>query len=408
MRTRSLLWTAVMALAVPSLFATGCGDDTVAGGNGGGEEGGGGNGTGGEGNNNPTGGSGGDGGSGGSGGAPANDTCASPGDIGIAPGEEVTIQGTLVGATNDYETFCADNTPGEAAVDVVYELAVSDACTATFTLEGGAGFDGVISVRDACDTESQAGGDVCFNSTTSGVETGSVSLQMGTYYVLVSSVTAGDAFTLGVKCVSPSCGDFILDENEECDFGSTPQNGAVDGDGCDNDCNLEPVDPEVTNCVEVTSNPGQDINPGPVVNIPGSTINGLSTYNGSCQAEPTGMDSYSKENIIKVRPTAVGTMTITLGQDDMGDPSCGAAVPPFPYPNGCFDRTLYVRTACADDETEVACSESFEFQAVETVTINVAQANTDYYVFVDGWLDYFADGDQSDIGTYNLRVQLTP
>ncbi len=407
MRTRSLLWTALTALAVPAFLATGCGDDSPTGGSGGGT---GGNESGGGGSDptggSPNGGSGGEGGSGGSGGAPANDTCASPGAIGVAPGEKISVQGTVAGATDDYQTFCADNAEGESANEVVYQLDVSDTCTGKLTLSGGPDFQGVISVRDACMT---AASDIsCDAATAAGASVAStVSLEMGTYFVLISDLGSGDSFALDISCVPPTCGDFILDDNEECDFGTAPTPPAVDGDGCDNDCNLDPVDPDVTDCDVVTAGPTNTVDLNQTVIIPGSTINGLSTHDGSCQDPPVNPDTFSKENIIKVRPTAVGTMTITLGLDAAGNPACGAA-PPFPYPNGCWDRTLYVRTACGLAATEIACSESFNFDAVETVTIPVAVPNIDYYVFVDGWLDYFDDGDQSDVGTYDLRVTLTP
>lgn len=409
MRTRTLLWTAVTAIAVPAFFATGCGDDTVTGG---GTEGGGGSENLGGGGSDPTGGSptGGSGGEGGSGGVPANDTCDSPGDIAIAQLEQIEVQGTIAGATDDYQTFCADNMAGESAVDVVYQLTVADACNATFSVDGSGAFDGVISVRGACETETKD--DVCFNAATTTAETGSVSLEAGTYFVMVSDDGGGDGiFSLSISCAPPGCGDYILDPGEECDFGdadSVPP--GVDGDGCSDTCALEPSDPDDFDCVNVTADAGTTIALGATVFVSGSTINGESNNNGSCQTPEIPPDGFfSKENIIKVTPTAVGTMTLTLGEDLNGVPSCGADTtmePPFPFPDGCWDRSLYVRTTCAVGATEVACSDQGNYWDVETVTIPVPVANIPYYVFVDGWLDYIPVGDQSDIGTYNLKIEL--
>lgn len=407
MRTRSLLWTALTAIAVPAFLATGCGDDSTTGG---GSEGGGGiENVGGGGSDptggSPTGGSGGVGGEGGAGGnAPPNDTCDSPGDIEIAPLEEIEVQGTVAGAADDYQTFCADNMAGESAVDVVYQLTVSGACTATFTLDGGAGFDGVISVRSACEAED--GDDVCFNATTTGPETGAVSLAAGTYFVMVSDLGVdGDAFSLNIGCAPATCGDFILDDGEECDFGV-----GIDGDGCSDSCALDPSDPAVTECDNVTAGAPTTVALGATVFVSGSTVNGLSQHNGSCQLTPTPPDGYSKENIIKVRPTAIGTMTLTLGEDMSEVPACGADTsmePPFPFPDGCWDRSMYVRATCDLPATELFCADSpSPYWAVETITIPVAVANTDYYVFIDGWLDYVALGDQSDVGSYDLKIEL--
>jgi cysteine-rich repeat protein len=413
MRTGTLLWTAMTALAVSSFVVTGCGDDSPV--TGGGSEGGGGSENLGGGGSDPTGGagaSGGSGGEGGSGGAPANDTCDSPGDIAIAQFEEIVIQGTVAGAADDYQTFCADNMAGESAVDVVYQLTVADACNATFSVDGGGGFDAVISVRGACETESKD--DVCFNAATTTAESGSVSLEAGTYFVMVSDDGGGDGtFSLSISCAPPGCGDYILDPGEECDFGnadSVPP--GIDGDGCSDTCALEPNDPDDFDCVDVTAGAGTTVGLGVPVFVTGSTINGESNHTGSCQLVPVPPDeALSKENIIKVTPTAVGTMTITLGDDMNGVPLCGADTsmePPFPFPDGCWDRTLYVRTTCALGATEIDCSESGSYYASETLTVPVPVANIPYYVFVDGWLDYIPAGDQSDVGTYGLTIELTP
>ncbi len=407
MRTGSLLWTALTALAVSSFLVTGCGDDSPTGG---GSEGGGGSEAGGGGSDptggSPTGGSGGQGGQGGSGGAPANDTCEAPGDISIGPGEEVAVQGTLDGANDDYQTSCADNLDTESAIDVLYEVTVTADCNATLSLDGAGDFDGVISVRSACETEALT--DQCFNASTSVTESGSVVFAAGVYYLMVSDVSnSGGAFALNIQCGAPTCGDNILDADEECDFAGV---SAAPDDGCSDICTLEPNDPGETACNDVTAGAAIAVGLNETVFYSGSTINGASDNIGSCQEPPAAPNLPSKENIIKIRPSAVGTLTLTLGEDMDGNPYCPPN-PAFPYPAGCYDRSIYVRTVCATPATEVGCVETDlvgNWYDVETLTIPVAVANVDYYVFVDGWLDYVPDGDQSDIGIYDLKIELTP
>lgn len=410
MRTRSLLWTAVMALAVPAFLATGCGDDSPTGG---GSEGGGGNENVGGGGNDPTGGSptGGSGGQGGSGGAPANDTCEAPGDISIGPGEEIEIQGTLDGANDDYQTSCADNTANESAIDVMYEVTVTDDCNAQISLDGSGSFNGVISVRSSCEEEAPT--DPCINDNSTVTESGNVALTAGVYYVMVSDVAnEGGTFALNISCAAPGCGDFLTGGDEECDFG-TGNDGTPD-DGCSDVCTFEPDDPDDNahlDCTEATAAAPVAVGLNETVFVHGSTINGVSEQNGSCQETPTKSNQYSKENIVKVRPSAVGTLTLTLGDDQNGDPYCIGNPPPYPDSGtGCYDRSIYARTVCATPASEVGCTETDLTTGMwfdtETLIIPVAVANVDYYVFVDGWLDFVPGGDQSDVGVYDLKIEL--
>ncbi|MBL8744453.1 MAG: hypothetical protein JNK04_25270 [Myxococcales bacterium] len=415
MRTRTfcrppvgrLLWTAVMAIALPStFFVAGCGDDSPTGGSGGGDGGGISGGNGGEGNGNPTGGSGGDGGGGGGTVVP-NDSCDNPGSISIGVGEQLEVQGTVAGANDDHDAFCdPDNNP--EVPEVVYALTVTEGCNATFTLDGVApGFDGLLSIRTDCLTDENQ---TCANASTGPSESATVTLSAGNYFVHVGDAGSGSTFTLGISCAAAGCGDFILDAGEECDFGIGAQ-GA--DDGCDETCQFEPNDPGNTVCADVTAGPAIVVDPGDVLFASGSTINGERAGVGSCQEPVNPPNLASRDNIVKVRPSAAGTLTLTLGEDQTGMPYCGddtSVEPTFPYPPGCYDRAIHVRTACDLPASEVpgGCAEldatTGPWWGVETLNITVLP-NVDYYVFVDGWLD-LGPGSQDDVGIYDLKIEL--
>jgi len=402
MRTGSWLWTAALAIALPSIFV-GCGDDSPVGGAGGA-----GGGQGGEGNQNPVGGApqGGEG-VGGSGGAvPFNDDCETASGIDVAAGEEISVQGTLAGAADDVQTFCADDgTPKNiVATDVVYELTLADPCTLSLSLEGSAGMNAVLSARPDCMVD-----DKCANGSTGGTETMLFHADAGTLFVIVSDLNStGATFQLTVGCATPECGDFVKDTGEDCDDGNT-----ADGDGCDAGCFYEPTNPEIDNCAGALASIGTSIGQDEIVRISDSalatTIGAAGDENGSCQYQ---LDvTNAPDHVYKITPEADGVLTATLGLGLTGIlgetdvPVCGAdtsVAPLTPYPTGCYERSLYIRSACTDPTSELGCSEETgtAWWAVEETVINVT-AGEDYFVFVDGYYD-----DQFGAGAYVLRLEL--
>jgi hypothetical protein len=98
--------------------------------------------------------------------------------------------------------------------------------------------------------------------------------------------------------------------------------------------------------------------------------------------------------------------TVTLGLDPAGIPYCGADVnaePSLPYSSGCYDRSLFIREADCTAGAEVACTEGTNWWDVEQALIPIA-ADTDYYVFADGWLAGYG----YDVGSYTIQVEFTP
>jgi hypothetical protein len=145
-----------------------------------------------------------------------------------------------------------------------------------------------------------------------------------------------------------------------------------------------------------------------------TTLAATDNATGTCMIAP-GTDfgkgvvtAGSPDHVYRVRVSQAGSLTITLGNDTNGVPFCGAdesVEPAFPYPAGCWDRSLYVRQADCDAGTEVACDDTGQYWQTESVTF-AAAADTDYFVFVDGWAA-FANGDDSyDRGIYTLEFDL--
>lgn len=398
MRTGTWLYTAALMLALPAVIV-GCGDDTAVAGGGqggsGGNGGSGGDGAGPQGGNGGTGAAGGDGGAGAAGGGPTVfDSCDTPGSIDLAQDDEVFVQGTMAGSTDDYTTFCgdADGMPNLSYADVVYAVDIAESCTATFTLEGQAGFDGVLGLR----TVSCTADDFCSN--TGSPESVRTHVEAGTVYLIVSDANDSNAgFTLGASCATPACGDSVLNPDEDCDDGNT-----TEGDGCDAVCALEPADPEVDTCAGATSSPGIGIDPAELIFVPEqapllSTIGATDSGTSTCQ---TGQQVPAPDHVYKVIPSANGTLVATVGADFNGSNFCVGK--PDPATPGCWDRAVHIREAtCDDPQAQLGCADSAtEWFAVEEVSVQV-EANTAYYVFVDGY-----NGDEFGQGLYVLSLEL--
>ncbi|MBK6517844.1 MAG: DUF4215 domain-containing protein [Polyangiaceae bacterium] len=381
MGTRTWLWTAALALALPSSMLAGCGDDTTTGGGGaGGGEGGGGEAP---------------------GGAPAQfDTCDDPGLIELAQDATVSVDGTMAGATDDYETFCADSASQTqlSYPEVVYQVTVEAACSAVFTLDGSEGFDGVLGLRTVACTEDE----YCANSTANGEEI-LVPLEAGGDVFLVVS-DAGDGtgtFTLTATCASPECGDGFHNHTsgEECDDGNTTA-----GDGCSPDCLYEPSDPSIDTCAGATASDGALIDTGELLLIPAAapertTVGATNSGESSCQTGAA--DGPAPDHVYKVIPAANGTLIASLGLNFEGDSFCGDTEP-VEIPFGCWDRAVHIREATCDDaQAEVACSDDpDQWWRVEVASAEVI-AGTEYFVFVDGY-----NADNYGEGPYVLQLEL--
>lgn len=336
--------------------------------------------------------------------APANDQCAGATFIDLAPGGHAFEHGTVLGAHDDYRSFCSDSELASAGLrDVVYQLSLSAECSTTLSLDGATGFDGALSLRSgSCEVDE-------YCSQTAGTQEHFTSaLLAGTYWIIVSG-NDGDVsdFTLSVQCDAPACGDGILNQTpgEECDDGNL-----IAGDGCDASCTLEEAPAELDTCAGAELGPGVAIAAGELLHVPASgafatTLGASDSGTGSCSLPPDHEFIFpAPDHVLRVTPSADGVLRATLGLNADGIPFCGpdaAQEPAFPFPSGCYDRALYVRAACDDAGSEIACSDSPDsWWAPEQVSFAV-QAGTDYFVFVDGWND-----DEFGVGQYVVELEL--
>jgi cysteine-rich repeat protein len=313
-----------------------------------------------------------------------SDSCVGLVPVVLHPGEVGIASGTTIGAKDDMKTFCADVDATTAAPDLVFAVTLPEACTMRLSVSGMDLLDPVLELRKtSCEAES--GGDPCINRSDLMNEYHDEALEPGTYYVVVDGANGSEgAFMLRAECQVPTCGDGVVNAGEVCDYG-----GAAAGDGCADpgsadECQVEAADPALDTCEGATATEAIVIDPTETLYIPAdspylTTLGATDDATGSCQGELGGRDM-----IFKVRPSADGTLTAVVGEGFMNEPLC-----PTDFlgevPLSCWDRSLYVRTACGDATSELACSDNpTDANAAETVTIPVV-AGQDYFVFVDGY-----------------------
>jgi cysteine-rich repeat protein len=317
----------------------------------------------------------------------ATDTC--PGNVvSLGTDQNVVLQGTTEGATDDYTTFCADTTPEADAADVVYQLEITAACTLTLDLQEDAGFDAAISFRRGeCDV--RVGGDDCSNLSTSG-ETFSTHALPDTYFVVIDGVGATKgSFTLTVSCDAPACQDGVVNPGEDCDEGPDVAN-----DGCSATCEVEAQAADDTcDGTPVAIAGGETLflpSELPLFSLASAESN--DDYIGTCMTETGGND-----HVFHIQPSATGVLTVITGQNEAGTAYCQP--PGFDQPE-CIDRALYLRDADCEAGIEQACANTVFETGVTTLTANVT-AGEDYFLFVDGF-----NAESYANGPYLLTIEL--
>ena len=337
-------------------------------------------------------GEGGSGGSGGAGGGDVADTCPGmPVQVGL--GVPVSIEATTATAKDDYKTFCADADGTTSARDLVYQLAVPEACTLTVALAPAPGFAGAFSFRTDCAAET--GVYECVP--TSATPTMKRAVSSGFYYVVVDGASSSDgAFTLDVACDPPSCGDGVVNAGEECDGGP----GTHPADGCGDPgtptaCMIESV-AAADMCSGVSP---VSVSLGSPMTIPGSStpFNSVGSQDDYHSIDPDCTPFPAVDQVFGFIPDQDGMLSITIGNDASGTPFClGSEL------DGCWNHTLYLREAACETGTELTCSyPTYDGDdGVNSVSAQVT-AGTPYYLFVDG-----ADLSEFDMGPYFLDVTL--
>ena len=192
-----------------------------------------------------------------------------------------------------------------------------------------------------------------FNPNTA--ETADIPLVAGdevTVYVDAYVPGAEGDFTLDVDFEAAVCGDGTTTAPEECDDGGMQAN-----DGCSPTCAIEPA----FYC--------QALTPIVVGTTAGDNSNGTTVF------EPTNEGAIAmcfpgagdaNESVYTYVPLASGMLTITV--------------------SSATDQGIYVRTACATADSEIACHDQFNGGTDEVVTVPVTLA-TPITIFVDAYVD---------------------
>ncbi|KYF84148.1 hypothetical protein BE11_38695, partial [Sorangium cellulosum] len=178
--------------------------------------------------------------------------------------------------------------------------------------------------------------------------------------IFVDAYSPDDAgpYTLDFVFSPAICGDGIISQPEECDDRNT-----TSGDGCSAECTLELDDA----CADAL--------PAVLGDNQGDTSTGTRLFNGTCFTR--GMP----EKVHTYTPPSDGTLTLAL--------------------TSATDLGLYVRTSCADEDSQIRCEDS---QAggtrPETIALDV-DGGAPLFIFVDTY-------SAADAGRYTLHLAFTP
>ena len=293
---------------------------------------------------------------------PAGDTC---------PGVTMQLTGTgtdprtgsVVGSTAGMSASmtslgCAASATG-AASDIVVNVTPDVDGTMVCNLGGAVltPFDAVLYVRTGCDDAMSE--IACDDAVSDGEDVVEFAAAAGTkYYVIVDGygATHSGPFTLTCVLTQPGCGNGIKEAFEQCDDGNTLPN-----DGCDANCQIEPQGPADVcpgDALVLTESGGSWL-----AAVSGDTSVLSSAYAGNC-----GQSGSSPEAVFHFTAPITGTAVATL-------PTTGTS----------FDSVLYVRSGACEGSlaTELDCNDAYT-NGGEVITFG-AQANSEYWIFVDGY-----------------------
>jgi hypothetical protein len=296
----------------------------------------------------------------------ATDKC--PGNlIDMALDTSVSLQGTTVGATDDYKEFCGDTkAAGMGSPDVVYQFKVENRCSFFLNLSAlGPSWNPVAAIRQVCDTRN-AGADLCISGLTGG-QTFKGELQAGTYSVIIDGDGSinGGAFTLNLQCLTPKCGDGVLNTAEEqCDLGpNPPANSGCGAPGTPNACKLLPT-PAADTCGDIASTPAATISIGmtgttpvvlPAMDPTFDTRVANNDYIASCSV-PAISGGPGLDQVFAFQPTATGKLSVNIGKDRQGTEICAA---PYDQP-GCWQHVMWFQSTCAKQVLATGCKQTGE------------------------------------------------
>jgi cysteine-rich repeat protein len=234
-------------------------------------------------------------------------------------------------------------------------------------------FDGGLYVRTVCTTTGATAQLGCVDAVDgNGNETLGVPIQANTpLYVFVdaASSTQFGVFELSAAVTPAQCGNLLVDGGEGCDDGNS-----LAGDGCANDCTLEPAGAEDTCPGEVLPLTQQ----GP--DWVGSVYSGTSNLATGLTA--SGCTSSGRDGVFAVTAPIDGVLHAEVAQ-------------------AAFNTTLYARSDCAVSASQLACSNANAGNGQESIGFPVS-AGTTYYVIVD------MVSSSATPGPFTLDVSIVP
>lgn len=301
----------------------------------------------------------------------SNDTC--PGaPLAIDAG---TLSTVLTASTGNllanWAGTCVSSTTTK---DAVYEVTSPIDGRIVVTLDPY--FDGALYARSDCSTTGATAQLGCVDAVDgNGAETLSVPATAGVpIYVFVDSFTTAQAgtFELTATAQPAVCGNGALDGGEGCDDAN-----ALPGDGCAADCTLEPAGVE-DDCpgqpIALTAQGGQwvaSVYSG-LLNL--SANQAVSTPNATCS-------SAGKDAVFAITAPIDGVLQAAL-------------------PQAAFNASLYARTECASNTSQLVCANDNTGNGLEEIAFAVTQGTT-YYLVVDST-------STTATGPFTLEVTVQP
>jgi cysteine-rich repeat protein len=347
------------------------------------------------------GGAGGEGGQGGSFVSTGADACPGEG-YALANGDVLLLDGDTSTAADDFDPLCDDGT----GADRVYDVTISEAGTldlAVFSADGA--IDPVLTVRTAC---SEGDATIFCRNTSAVSRSYRLSVAPGTYSIIVDSA-AGSAgkYQLSLSVDAPACGDGAVNAGEECDDGNIAA-----ADGCDASCHAEAgVDYDCDNAVAA------DAFLAAPLALNGNTFGAgmVNDYDHISDPNCADVEGGGPEHVYAITAQSNGDLHLRVGFN-----------PDYPLPADsdcdlddlgvrCWIRTMYVRTACADANSQIACfgpggdadGPGGVPDYAEEIVLPGVVAGEVYYVFIDSYWDGqtgFSCGDNCVSGPYTLHV----
>ena len=203
------------------------------------------------------------------------------------------------------------------------------------------------------------------NDTTEGeCATAVIEPEPGTYYIAVlwdDQTVAPQDYSLSVDVGVPVCGDGDQEGLEACDDGNLEA-----GDGCSPTCVAED-----TTCVVAAPVEGNVDS----TNVTGSTVTGTDDHAPVGCGFPDG----AADDVYTLTVTEDTTVIVTT--DNVGTD---------------YDTTLYVREACTDPGSEIACNDDVGGEILSSAVFFDAVEDITYYIIVDGYAD--------SVGAYELSL----